>query len=340
MKLAITIVATKNYTYAMKDQAARVQGSLGYCKISDPIIILITDQSGEMDSISSLYKNLLPDAMIIQKDMAELNESANYKIPAQLLISKMRTAAFNEARRHDVDFCLSLDSDVLPAINGIQTCLDMLSFDKGYYDVACILYTSQGGGPWLCGRGTTQHQILPDFYEDERNVPKRYIKFKKIHEEEMTKVDNKESAEKIHKKLEWVRKRIEKYPPKSDVFGSNSIKWRKRGWFDNAYPAIGKGACVPTDWCGFGATMMNRRALAHAHFDGYQGAGTEDLYVCFHKWKPNGIKLVAIPHSLCDHIVRSRREPGTFTHVHGYHEESGEFEGHIRQRWTPYISQY
>jgi len=57
----------------------------------------------------------------------------------------------------------------------------------------------------------------------------------------------------------WVDKRIEKYPPKSNVFVANGKKWRRRGWFDFAYPAIGKGAIVPSDWCGFGATMMNKK---------------------------------------------------------------------------------
>jgi len=40
-----------------------------------------------------------------------------------------------------------------------------------------------------------------------------------------------------------------------------------------------------------------------AIFDGYDGRGTEDLYVCFHRWYPAGLRIGAIPHSLCDHVI-------------------------------------
>lgn len=339
MKLAITICATENYTYAMKDQAVRVQAALRYANIENPVIILVTDKSGKMGPIFDLYNQLIPGGNIILKDLEGLTEGENYKTNSQLLISRMRTAAFNEARIENVDFCLSLDSDVLPAINGIQAALDMLAFDKGYYSVACMMYTSQGGGPWLCGRGTTQEQILPDFYENERDIPQRYLDFKAKYEEQLPKSTTKEEVEKIHKKLGWIRKRFGKYNPKYNVFEANAKGWRKRGWFDNAYPAIGKGAAVPSDWCGFGATMLSRKALAHANFDGYQGQGTEDLYVCFTKWKPNDIRIVAISHVVCDHVVRDRKEKGKYIHVQGYHEETGECEGHLRQRWLPFTEQ-
>lgn len=339
MKFAITICATKSYIYAMKDQAVRVQGALRYAGIDDPFIILITDMSEGMNEVANLYKVLLPNSDVKVLHIPELNEAENYKTPAQLLIAKMRTIAFNQARRLDVDFCLSLDSDVLPAINGVQTCLDMLSFDKGYYNVACMMYTSQGGGPWLCGRGTSTEHILPDFYDDERLIPKRYLDFNKKYQDLFSKSKDKMEAQKIFNKLSWVKKRFAKYAPKMNIFQANAKKWRKRGWFDNAYPAIGKGSCVPSDWCGFGATMMTRKALANANFDGYQGQGTEDLYVIYTKWKPNDIKIVAIPHSVCDHIVRDRKVKNNYIHVFGYHEESGECEGHLRQRWIPYVPQ-
>ena len=38
-------------------------------------------------------------------------------------------------------------------------------------------------------------------------------------------------------------------------------------------PGHWRGSVVPTDWCGFGCTLMNKRALTAAHFDGYDGRG-------------------------------------------------------------------
>lgn len=339
MKLAITVCATKKYAYAMLEQCTRVVSALNYAEIKDPVIILISDTSGALKQVEQMYKDLLPEAEVILKQLDDLKEAENYKTTAQLCISRMRTAAFNEARKMGVDYCLSLDSDVLPAVNGIDCCLNALKFDKGYYGVACMLYTSQGGGPWLCGRGTLERPILPDFYPEERSIPERYFKYKTKLEESLKLVKSHTEAEPIYKKIQWLTKRFDKYPPTGNVFTLNGKKWMKRGWFDQAYPSIGKGSMVPTDWCGFGATMLSKKALAHASFDGYQGLGTEDLYVCFHKWKANEIKLVAISHCVCDHIVRSRKEEGKFIHVQGHFEESGECEGHLRQRHIPFIEQ-
>ena len=103
-----------------------------------------------------------------------------------------------------------------------------------------------------------------------------------------------------------------------------------------AYPAIGKGAIVPTDWVGLGATMLSKKALSLAHFDGYEGKGTQDLYLGWTRWKPAGLNMCVTTHSICDHVVRKRDGENQvwddFTHVHVYHEMDGEYEGHLRQR--------
>jgi len=54
----------------------------------------------------------------------------NYKEAAQLTIAQMRTVGFSKARELNVDYCFSLDSDILPAINGIQCALDILNLIK------------------------------------------------------------------------------------------------------------------------------------------------------------------------------------------------------------------
>lgn len=344
MKLAITICATKSYAYAAMVQARRLQAALNYVKINDPYIILVSDQSDCLDKVQILYKSIVPkaDVLLIKMDIDDGHK--NYKEAAQLTIAQMRTVAFSKARELNVDYCFSLDSDILPGINSIQCSLDILNFDHGYYSVACPLYMSQGGGSYLCGHGTPERPILSDFLPDERIVPKRYIRFKEKYQKKLKSFHPKNQAQikladKVIKKLLWVEKRIERYPPKSDIFTLNGKgKWRRRGWFDYAYPAIGKGAVVPSDWCGFGATMMNRKALELAIFDGYDGRGTEDLYICFNRWYPNNLKIAAIPHSVCDHIIRSRNNPKEYLHIQAYHENSGEFINHLRQRSRPFYT--
>jgi hypothetical protein len=78
-----------------------------------------------------------------------------------------------------------------------------------------------------------------------------------------------------------------KCKPLGNVFFCNSKKFRRRGWMDAAYPGLGIGAVVPSDWCGFGCTPMSKRALSLAQFDGYDGSGTEDLYMVWKRWHRN-----------------------------------------------------
>lgn len=335
MRLAIAICATKSYTYAMKVQARRLQAVLRYSEIDNPYIILVTDKSQSMLSIVNLYKSIIPKSEISVIELDIDDGHVNYKEAAQLTIAQMRTAAFSKARELNVDFCFSLDSDILPSVNAITCSLDALAFDRGYYSIACPLYMSQGGGSYLCGHGTPENPILTDFINSERSIPSRYLKFKTEKEKELKKCKTHSEAEKVVQALMWVSKRIERYPPKGNVFELNGRKWRRRGWFDYAYPAIGKGSMVPSDWCGFGATMMNKRALELAIFDGYDGRGTEDLYICFHRWYPNNLRIVAIPHSLCDHVIRDK---GRYVHIQAYHEESGEYKNHLRQRARPFYT--
>ena len=216
-----------------------------------------------------------------------------------------------------------------------------------YYSIATCAYPSQGGGGYLFGRGTVYRQILPDFYEDEREVPKEILEEMQELRKEINKpLDFKNTKEEDYKlleekakKLQQFEKDIEKYPPKGNVWELNAKQWRKRGWGDNAYPAIGLGAMVPSDWCGGGCTMMNERALDLAIFDGYEGKGTEDLYIIWNRWYPNGLKICSLPHCLCDHVVRDKTNPLKYIHCQCYHETEGECVGHLRLRYKPFYAQ-
>jgi hypothetical protein len=111
---------------------------------------------------------------------------------------------------------------------------------------------------------------------------------------------------------------------------------------DFAYPGIGYGAIVPSDWCGLGCTLLSKRALAHADFTGYEGKGTQDLFLCWSRWYPAGLKIACVPHIACDHIKHrppeAPKDAPPIIHYRAYHETEGECRGHLRTRQQPFIS--
>ena len=111
---------------------------------------------------------------------------------------------------------------------------------------------------------------------------------------------------------------------------------------DFAYPGIGEGAVVPSDWCGLGCTLMSKKALALADFNGYDGGGTQDLFLCWHRWHPAGLRLACVPHVVCDHVKREKalvdgQEKDVVSHYRAYHEQAPEYRGHLRVRKQPWV---
>ena len=351
MNLAITICATVKYTYALGMQANAVISAIcelvrrtkgGDFKLN---IVIVGNGCEKSRKVATYYKNMLVgkvDVLVTEVSVADNDDNKNYKAKAQLLISKLRTLAFNEAKRWGATHVWSLDSDVIPKANSLACMADTLKFDDGYYSVASCIYPSQGGGLFLCGRGTPKRNILEDIYLDEKEVPERVLSRIESYEKEVEgmSLSLKEKfdislADKMRismKKVSRLKRYIgKKCKPKTmNVFELNSKKWRKRGWFDFAYPAIGKGAVVPTDWMGFGCALINEKALNLIDFSGYMGGGTEDLFIIWNRWHPNGIKIAAIPHCPADHIVRIGKNKDLF-HIFTYHEPDGEFVDHLRQ---------
>src|ERR1700740_236283 len=163
----------------MRAQASRVVGAIEGCpRITNGWIILVGDESAEMKSTLAEYENILPDDLIpgtetrawqVKQISRRWKDGLpNYKKHAQLLIAEMRAAAFDAARKCRPDFCWRLARHVLPPENGLDVMLDTLGFDRGFYSIAFLPYNSQGGGPFLGGRGTPENPILPNRYEDER----------------------------------------------------------------------------------------------------------------------------------------------------------------------------
>lgn len=337
MPVAITVCATKSYTYAMAAQARRVLANIVAAKIEPGWMILVGDDSAELRRIKALYENILPEGWKVwhaaNPNFKEGGE--NYKSQAQLLIAAMRSEAFTLARKTGCEYCWSLDSDVLPPPNALRCSIDMLKFDNGYYSISTCPYPNTA---FLGGFGTPQHPIAEDFLMSERTIPEELQKEWEANEAELKAfVDKKEEPTKeAREKWAETNKKIRACPPKGNIWEVISKHgWRRRGWLDNAYPAIGKGAVVPSDWCGFGCTLMNREALALADFEDYDGQGTEDLFVCWKRWYPAGLRLNVIPHCPCDHVIWQKKKGGNekeYVHHVAYHELEGEYRGHLRQR--------
>jgi hypothetical protein len=354
--LAVTICATEKYSYALRVQAQAVQNAVlearGRGLVDQVSVILATNKESIGIQIGALYERLLPgvDFRSIVLDIDDTSKS--HKVLAQKNIARLRSEAFNMAKALNCPFVWSLDSDVLPKHNSLATSFDVIKFDDGYYQVASCPYPSQGGGSFLCGRGTFRENILRDVYDEEKKVNPKILKRVKKYEAEVEAVqaklrNAKQSVandalwkkgallnHKIHLWRRYIRNRA--MADDANIFRLNGKTWRKRGWFDFAYPAIGKGSIVPTDWTGFGCVLMTQKALNMIDFHGYEGRGTEDLFITWQRWFLNGIKIGAIPHCPADHVVRSRQEKDKKIHIFTFHEPDGEFEGHLRQDYREF----
>ena len=303
------------------------------------MLIVSGDSSRAVKDSVSNFKSMLPDGWTVIHHAAakeDLSES-NYKEKAQIIIATLRSAAFTAARAWNADLCWSLDSDTLPPANALQCMLDSLAFDKGYYSIATCPYPNEA---FLGGFGTPFHPIAEDFLEVERILPDDL----KAETESLKKEASESKATEPSK--EWIDRKkaaeakIKECPPEGNVFFLNGkYGYRRRGWLELAYPGIGRGSMVPSDWCGFGCTLMSKRALAFADFDGYSGEGTEDLFIVWRRWWPAKLLINVIPHCPCDHVIWARKKGGNdgeYTLISSFHEEFGECVGHLRTRKSPW----
>lgn len=341
-RLAITICATKSYTYAMDAQARRVAANCAHLDQADLVVVLVGDKSKEFTRLKGVYQKLLPGAEVGTYSVVdEIPEAPNYKEQAQLLIARMREEAHAVARSYAVEQCWSLDSDVLPPANALRCMQDMLAFDKGYYSVSTCPYPNHA---FLGGFGTRQSPIAEDFLPHERKLTPEIKAEWDANEAELKALlaEKKQPTPEQTEKWAATSAKIKGCPPDGNIWEVTAKHgWRRRGWLDNAYPGIGLGAVVPSDWCGFGCTLMNREALALASFEGYDGRGTEDLFVCWNRWHPAGLRINVIPHCPCDHVIWEKKkggDPDKYTHHVTYHEQEGEFRGHLRVKTSPWLT--
>ena len=344
--IGIATYATKNYCYALGVVAQRIAQNIRDAKESDNcFFVMASDDSEEAEIGYGYFQKALSDVgcethRVIISGCDDDHKDKAYKDEAQRLIARLQTSAWDFARSKNPDLLWSVESDVIPPDNALKVLKNTLSFDDGYYDIAMVTYPN---GKFLGGRGTYRHQIAEDFLVEERTIPKELEKrIKKRDERFKELLEKKEQASEAEQK-EWHKmdEEIKQCPPKGNVFELNAKRWRKRGWLDMAYPAVGRGAILPTDWVGLGCTLISKRALSCAFFDGYELKGTQDLFLCWNQWHPRGYRMAVVPHILCSHVKRARDKEGKQTRdlvcYHAYHEPDGELEGHIRMKEIPFI---
>lgn len=350
MKIAITTNATDNYMYALRAVLQAVSQNiyeLSHRNIDFEIrLILVGNESirkaeGWAKELGFSDEMAGPHYSTIHViECAEWVETEKYKEEQNLMVSQMRMAAANEARRWGADYLWYLDADVIPTPNSLTCSLSMLAFDNGYYDVAFCPYPSQGGGSFLGGHGDPMNPIFTDFKAEEREMPEDVEKELK---DVIAAFESNKNRENYVKMMELRRKIEKEYPPK---FNANVMKhnaefgWRRRGWLDFAYPAIGKGAIVPTDWWGFGCTLMSRKAVSYMDFLGYYGKGTEDLYTGHYRIGARDLRSCCITHCPASHVLR-HGEDREIVLSHAFHElREGDGKGHLRREQVPFFDHW
>lgn len=369
MKLAIAIAATKSYLYAWEACLRSVAAAAAHRR--DVHFIFATDESAESKAAEEVAKRELPEGwQITVIRMKFQDDPKDYGKSAQLRIAALQGAAFACARtKVRADRLWSVESDnIVPAnaLRVLEWTLDMPTEDgTPYYDIAAGTYTN---GMFLGGFGSYQNPIAEDFLPEERKVPRRLrflldecgkrlkgnlVPFMQSSDPDkaplqwVTRPENgmdengqpiigaRMFLEKEERRMRRLAARVKKCPPNGNIWQViQNHGWRRRGWMDNAYPGIGQGAVVPSDWCGLGCTLMSARALALADFCGYDGGGTQDLYLCWHRWHPAGLRLACVPHVACGHV--KRQGDGIVHHI-AYHEPQGECRGHLRVRSVPWM---
>jgi len=342
--IAIATYATKKYFYCWKSFVRNIAAAAAHHE--EAHFILATDKSKESKEAVEIAQTELPDGWKISAINLDVNDTdgEKYKEKSQILIASLQGAAFSLARKIRATSLWSVESDMLVSAESLRVAEWSLQMPQAdgtpYYDVAAVTYPN---GLFLGGFGTPQNPIAEDFLPEERKLPERLKIALRACEERLKSCQDKSVGEKESKRLRRLMERVKKCPPDGNIWEIISkYGWRKRGWMEFAYPAIGRGSIVPSDWCGLGCTLLSKKALALATFDGYEGKGTQDLYLCWHRWYPAGIRIACIPHVVCDHVKRKspddNNEDPDIIHYRAFHELDAKYSGHLRTTKQPWIS--
>jgi hypothetical protein len=340
MSLAITTYCTKNYCFALKKQIPRTIAALRYAGgYEGAMFIMAGDNSEEVKKHFMLYEDSLKSLGIkclhlVVEGLSD-NRNADHQKSSNISIALMQSAAWAKARELGASELWSLESDILPESNVLRVMRGVVAMDD-WYDVVMCTYPNDG---FLGGFGTPQNWIAPNVYPEERVVDEkmkarldaRTERQKKLHE--LKQQPSKKDID-SWKKLDADFNAL---PAKGNVFALNAQRWRPRGWLEHMYPGIGLGSIMPTFWVGMGCTYMSKKALEIANFEGYNGDGTQDLFLCWRVWHPKSIRMAVSTHAICSHVKRRRNGNKVETYMlHARHELGGEMHGHLRVNKVPF----
>lgn len=335
MDLAIIIAATHSFQYALLPQARAIRDNLALAGITAGNLILVTDKN-PVAGVIERYRAILENFTIYNVPLPVVEGAKkDYGVNAQLLIAQMYSAGFDIARKIKTSHVWTLEADVIPEANNLRCMVNALDLDGGYYSVAFCPYVSAGGGGIMGGRGNPANWIAQNWTEEERIVPEELDKRHKAFLESWNAGDR--SAERL-KERDELAEELKKCGPKANVYTLNGQRWRQRGWLEWAYPAIGKGAIVPSDWFPMGNNLFNKAAIELVNFNGYTGRGTQDLWLCY-KLAGYGLRFAVIPHAVSSHVVRKvNSDGGPYTMYRLYHETQGDCAGHLRTQELPFYT--
>lgn len=342
--LSIVVAATKTYLHAFPQCVRAIAAAAAHH--AEAHFIFVTDESKDAKRAEEALQSELPEGWRLTVLRLALGDdtSTRYKEEAQLRIARLQGAGFAMARKIRSSRCWVVESDTIvsgDALRVLEWTLAMPTADGSpHYDIAAATYPN---GLFLGGFGSPQHQIAEDFLPSEKKLPARLKLCLDTCESRLKSCKDRKAAEREHKRMGRLRERIKNCPPDGNIWEVTAKHgWRRRGWLDFAYPGIGRGSIVPSDWCGLGCTLLSARALAHADFTGYEGRGTQDLFLCWSRWHPAGLKIACVPHVVCDHIKRKSadapKDAPEIIHHRAYHELDGECRGHLRVRTQPFVA--
>jgi hypothetical protein len=343
--IAITLCASKDYLYAWKACYRRVIAAAAHYEKAQ--VIFVSDGSEEgIDAGQRLKKDLPSKWELHIRHVPPTGDGEKYKHKEQLFIAAMQGEAFSIARQLNVDLCWHVEADVLPppdALRVSEWTLQMPTENgSSFYDLAMCVYPN---ALFMGGRGDPAHPIAPNYTPEELVVPpKLKRKLDLLRNEEKEFVRAKKVPDDLWRaKSKKIIDAVNACPPIGNVWKANAeFGWKPRGWIDFAYPGVGLGAIVPIDWLGTGCVLLSKRALAMANFEGYDGGGTQDLFLCWKRWNPAGLRMAALTHCPCSHVKSSVEEKSgvktpKYTLLEAVHEQVGPSRGHLRVISKPWV---
>lgn len=329
MKLSICLAATSNYLHAWKACVRRVVAAAAH---RDNVhVVFVSDETVESKAANDFLAKEMRLGWRLEFIPLPVVPSEPYKVESNKLIARLHNEMFAAARRAGSDQCWTVEPDILvrpDSLRMMEWALQMPNTDgSAYYDVAICTYPN---GLFIGGHGDPAHPIAEDFIPEERNLTEEIKERLQIHKKEEAEfIESKKMPDEAwQKKAQALHEDIKKCPPSGNIWDLNAkFGWRRRGWMDFAYPGIGRGAIVPTDWVGQGCNLLSKRALSLSSLEGYDGQGTPDLFLCWRRYNPAGLNMACITHSPCDHV---KMQGGKMVHFEALHEQLGESRGHLR----------